>query len=152
VATWAEFEATASELAAAGRRLLVGADGVAIGFLATASAAGRPHLAPVCPIFCGERLYLSVGAHTPKRRDLADPAGYVLHAFLGKNDEEFQIAGRAREVGDEGERSAVHEAIPFPAFQQDDPIFELGIELCLWCWWENVGRPDTRPVRRRWRA
>ena len=38
--SWAEFEQAAPEQAAAGRRLLVGADGVAIGFLATA-VAGR---------------------------------------------------------------------------------------------------------------
>ncbi len=152
MASWAEFEASTSEFAEAGRRLLVGADGVAIAFLATVSAAGSPHLSPVCPIFCGGRLYLSVGARTPKRRGLGDRGAYVLHAFLGENDEEFQIAGRAREVKDDGERAAVHQAIPFPAFQAEDPIFELQVERCLWCWWENAGQPDTRPVRRRWAA
>ena len=152
MASWAEFEGAAAEFADAGRRLLVGADGVAIAFLATASSHGRPHLAPVCPIFCDGRLYLSVGARTPKRRDLADPGSYVLHAFLGENDEELQLAGHAREVRDERERAAVHQAIPFPAFQAEDPIFELDIERCLWCWWENVGQPDTCPARRRWRA
>lgn len=149
---WAGFEVAAAELAAAGRRLLVGADGVAIGFLATTSSAGRPHLAPVCPIFCGDGLYLSVGHATPKRRDLAGSGRYVLHAFLGQHDEEFQLAGAAREADDPAERTAVHAAIPFPSFQAQDPIFELGIEGCLWCWWERAGQPDTRPVRRRWRA
>lgn len=152
MASWAEFEASATGFAEAGRRLLVGADGVAIAFLATVSRAGRLHLAPVCPIFCEGRLYLSAGARTPKRRDLDDQGSYVLHAFLGGSDEEFQLAGRAREVRDEAERAAVHRAIPFPAFQPEDPIFELGIERCLWCWWENAGQPDTRPVRRRWSA
>lgn len=130
----------------------MGSDGAAIGFLATVSPEGRPHLAPVCPIFCGDELYLSVGAATPKRRDLASGGAYVLHAFLGESDEELQLAGAALEVHDAAERAAVHEAIPFASFQRDDPIFRLGVERCLWCWWENAGQPDTRRVVRRWRA
>ena len=152
MASWAAFEASAADFARAGRRLLVGADGVAIAFLATVSGRGRPHLAPVCPIFCGDDLVLSVGARTPKRGDLSERGAYVLHAFLGKDDEEFQIAGDAHEVSDSGERAAVHGAIPFAAFNREDPIFRLEIERCLWCLWENVGQPNTRPIRRRWRA
>jgi hypothetical protein len=107
MASWAEFESAAPELGAAGRRLLIGADGVAIGFLASASAGGVAHLSPVCPIFGGENLYVSAGAHTPKAADLGATGRYVLHAFLGAHDEEFQVAGRAGEVVDPAERSAV---------------------------------------------
>jgi hypothetical protein len=71
-------------------------------------------------------------------------------AFLGKNDEELQLAGRASGVLDAGERARVHAAIPFAAFGRSDPIFRLGIERALWVFWERVGQPDTRPVRRRW--
>src|SRR5262245_65151763 len=92
--TWSDFERRAPDLAAAGRRLLIGSDGVAIGFLASA-AGGRPHLSPVCPIFCSDDLYLSAGSHTPKVADLRSSGGFVLHSFLGANDEEFQIGGRA---------------------------------------------------------
>jgi hypothetical protein len=97
-------------------------------------------------------VYLSIGAGTPKRRDLADRKSYVLHALLGKNDEEFQIAGEADEVRDPQERDAVLAAIRFGGFDPRHPIFRLDIERCLWCRWENVGQPDTRPIRRRWRA
>jgi len=148
--SWAEFETSAPDFGAAGRRLLVGPDGVAIGFLASASAAGVPHLAPVCPVFCGASLYLSTGARTPKAADLRESGAYVLHAFLGAKDEEFQIAGRALEVHAPAERAAVHEAIPFAAFDRTDPIFRLSVERALWVSWERVGRPDTRAVRRRW--
>ena len=150
--SFAAFEAAAPDFAAAARRLFVGADGVAIGFLATVSARGLPHLSPVCPIFCGEGLYLSAGAHTPKANDLHASGAWVLHAFLAANDEELQLAGRAVEVGDAGERAAVHAAIPFKAFQKSDPIFRLELERALWVFWERVGQPDTRPVRRRWPA
>lgn len=148
--SWAELEGRAPDFAEAARRLLVGSDGVAIGFLATVSADGRPHLAPVCPIFCGEHLHVSAGARTPKARDLRANGAWCLHAFLGRNDEELQLSGVAEDVTEDAERAAVHEAIPFAAFDRSDPIFRLGIDRVLWVYWERVGRPDTKPVRRRW--
>lgn len=150
MASWSQFEEAAPEIAAAGRRRLVGPDGVALGFLATVSADGVPHLSPVCPIFAGSDLYLSAGAHTPKAGDLRASGRYVLHAALGANDEEFQIAGRAHEVLDSAERAAIHAAIPFAAFKTTDPIFRFSIERALWVYWERVGQPDTKPIRRRW--
>lgn len=151
MASFSGFERAAPELAAAARRLMIGDDGVAIAFLATASAAGTPHLSPVCPIFCGDHLYLSASARTPKVRDLRAGGRFVLHAFLGEHDEELQLAGCAEEVDDEGERAAVHDAIPFPSFELDDPIYRLAITRALRVYWEQAGRPDTRPVRARWR-
>jgi hypothetical protein len=150
--SWSEFERAAPDFGATGRRLLVGADGVAIGFLATTSVRGTPRLAPVCPIFSGDHVYLSTGTRTPKVQDLRANQAYALHAFLGENDEEFQIAGMAGEVLDASERSEVHGAIPFAAFNKDDPIFRLAIERVLWVYWERVGKPDTRAVRKRWPA
>ena len=81
MSSWADFERAASEFASAGRRLLVGSDGTAIAFLATvATAPPRPHLCPVCPIFCGDHLYLSAATKT-KVRDLRDNGQYVLHVM-----------------------------------------------------------------------
>jgi hypothetical protein len=150
--SFAAFEAEAPDFASAARRLLVGSDGVAIGFLATASVGGRPHLAPVCPVFCADDLYLVAAARSPKTADLRATGDYVLHAFLGQNDEELQLAGRASEIGDAATRAAVHAAIPFAAFQKSDPIFRLDVERALWVHWERAGQPDTKSVRRRWRA
>jgi hypothetical protein len=112
---------------------------------------GRPRMTAVCPIFSGEDLYLSVGAETPKRFDLVRDGRYVLHAPLGESDEEFQISGRATLVVDRYERRAVHAVIPF-SFQLSDPVFALKIDRCLWAIWEKPGQPDTRPIRRIWRA
>jgi hypothetical protein len=147
---WHGFATVSPELACAGERLLTKEGGVAIGFLATVHR--RLHLAPVCPIFCAPGLYLSVGASTPKRRDLDRDARYVLHAFLAPNDEEFRVSGRGVLVGSTDERARVHAAIRFGAFGRDDPIYELDITESMWGYWENVGRPGTRPVRRLWRA
>ncbi len=149
---WREFETAQPDLATAGRQRLVGADGVAIAFLATVSTMGRPRMAPVCPIFCDADLYLSVGAHTPKANDLRRHGAYVLHAFLGDNDEEFQIAGFASEIADPQHRARVHSAIRFGAFKVADPIFQLDIDRALWVYWERVGQPDTKPIRRTFRS
>lgn len=147
---WLEFERVAPEFAAAGRRLLVGADGVAIGFLATLRPGPAPRLAPICPIFAGGGLYVSAAGRTPKVRDLRAAPAYALHAFLGQNDEEFQISGHAVRILEEDQRQVVHEAIPFAAFDRADPIFELRVGRALWAWWERPGQPDTRVVRRHW--
>lgn len=148
---WEAFAAQAPEMAAAARRLFGEDRGDAIGFLATVAADGRPHLAPVCPVFCEGRLYLSVAAASPKRRDLEADGRFVLHAFLGEADEELQLAGRGVRVDDASERAAVHAAIRF-TFRPDDPVFRLGLERALHAWWERPGQPGTRAVRRRWRA
>ena len=150
--SWAGFERAAGDFAAAGRRRLVGDDGTAIGFLATTGTSHGPHLAPVCPIFCGDHVYVSASGSTPKARDLRQTGAFVLDAFLGENDEEFQVAGTAAEVRDLEERAAVHAAIPFPSFEPDDPIFRLTFTRALWVYWERVGQPDTKAVRRRWSA
>lgn len=144
------FAAAAPDFAAAARRLFVGADGVAIGFLATARAEGRPHLAPVCPVFCGDDLYVVAVARSPKAADLRANGAFALHAFLGANDEELQLAGAAAEVTHAEERAAVHAAIPFASFDRADPVLRLGIERALWVYWERPGQPDTKAVRRRW--
>ncbi len=147
--SFGDFERAEPEMAAAARRLLIGDDGVAIAFLATTGDRG-PHLAPICPIFAGEAIYLSAGTRTPKVRDLREDGRYVLHAFLGENDEELQLHGTGSLVEDADERTRVHEAIPFGAFGKRDPIFRFSVERALWVHWERVGQPDTRAVRRRW--
>ena len=150
LSSWQDLETGDPDLAAAGRFLLCPEGEVAIGFLATVSVASAPHLAPVCPIFCGDWLYLSVGIGTPKRRDLDRNGRYVLHAFLGPGDREFQVAGRAERIDDASQRAQVQNAIRFGAFGRDDPIYRLWIARALHVYWENPGQPGTRPVRRRY--
>ena len=150
--SWGDFESAAPEFATAARRLLIGPDDVAIGFLATASQGGTPHMAPVCPIFAGTNLYLSAASRTPKVRDLRANPRYSLHAFLGPNDEELQLLGSSYEVISETERDAVHKAIRFGSFDVEHPIFRLSIHAAVWVYWEKAGQPDTRAVRKRWQS
>jgi hypothetical protein len=142
-------EQEAPELTRRGRRLFGGES--AIGFLSTGARDARPRIAPVSPIFALHDLYLSIEKDTPKRFDLLNDGRYMLHAFLGKDDEEFQVPGRAALVSDAAERASVHAAITFQ-FQSADPIFALDLERCFWGYWENVGQPGTYPVKERWVA
>ena len=150
--SWGDFESAAPEFATAARRLLIGPDGAAIGFLATASQDGTPHMPPVCPIFAGINLYLSAASRTPKVRDLRANPRYSLHAFLGPKDEELQLLGSSYEVISETERDAVRKAIRFGSFDVEHPIFRLSILGAVWVYWERVGQPDTRAVRKRWQS
>ena len=147
--SWAQLLRSEPELAARGRRLLERA-GVPMAFVATVSNRGEPRLAPVCPIFSGDEVYLSIGAHTPKACDLRQDGRYVLHAFLGDEDEEFQISGAAELVEAADEIRRVHESIAFPVYNAADPVFRLNVGRCLWSRWET---PAERPSERRvWRS
>lgn len=146
---WRDFENAAADLAAVGRSLLFHPHRGEVGILATIDGRGRPRVAPVCPIFCGDGIYLSVGAHTPKLRDLDRTGTYALHAQVGADDLEFQIGGTARRVQAADERAAVIAAIPFPSFDPADPIFELRVERALAVSWPER---STKGRRQSWRA
>jgi hypothetical protein len=145
-----DFSQQAPEFAAAARRMLTEDGGPSVAFLGTVARDGRPRLAPFSPIFSGDDLFVSAGSRTPKRYDLVNDGRYVLHAMLGENDEELQLAGRGELVADAAARASVHADISFQ-FDAEDPIFRLAIERSLWGHWEKVGQPGTYPVRRRWK-
>ena len=151
---WEQFEALAPEISAAGKRLLYAPDAPEqgeVGLLATVDAGGTPRIAPVCPIFCTPGIYLLVARKTPKCAHLASNGMYALHALIGASDEEFQISGTVRAVTSIEERAVVIEAIPFPAYDPNDPIFELLIDRALNVSWPTPGKSVRRawPVRSR---
>ena len=148
--SWSKFEVQAPEIAKAGKRLLVGKDGVSIGYLATSSYE-VPKISPVCPVFSGDGIYLVVSKSTPKYRDLTINLNYSLHAFLGKSDEEFKITGKAFLLEDEATRISVQKDIPFGSFDENDPIFELYLDNALWAVWKDVGTENTNVARKYWR-
>lgn len=137
---WPEFKNAAPEIAAVGTTLLYNPDAGEVAILATVDARNRPWLAPFCPIFTDRGLYLLAAAHTPKVRHLQSNPRYALHALLGADDLEFQTSGSVRCVDDDTERIEVIAAIPFPSFDQTDPIFELLIERALTVIWPEPGK------------
>lgn len=145
--TWGEFTSAAPEMAAAGFKLL----NVGIAYLATIRKDGAPRLHPVTPVLADGRLFVAIPPASPKQLDLIRDGRYAMHALPGKNDDELMFTGRARLDETDATRAAVRAAANH-VIRDDDFLFEFRIDRVLWGWWEHVGQPNTRPVRRWWRA
>ena len=137
---WSDFKRAAPDIAAIGERLLHNPDAGEVAILATVDHLGRPWVAPFCPVFADRGMYLLAAAETPKVRHLAANSAYALHAMVGTDDLEFQVAGTTRLVRSDEERQAVIAAVPFPSFDANDPIFELQIGRALSVSWPQPGR------------
>ena len=157
MATWAEFAKGAPELAALGSDLR---DAFGLAFLATVRKDGSPRIHPVCPFVVRGRLFIATNAKSPKRRDLTRDGRYVLHMLPGDNDAEFQVRGQAHFVDDTETRAMILAEGPEAGAQPDgallniepeELLFEYDIQEAMMAYWEHVGQPDTRPVRKRWR-
>jgi hypothetical protein len=121
-----------------------------IAYLATVRKDGAPRVHPVTPIIAEGRLFVATALTSPKRRDLVRDGRYVIHALPGKDDAEFLIRGHAERVTDDATRAAVITAAGY-TIHDHDWIFEYDIEEAMMAVWENVGQPDTRPVREFWK-
>jgi hypothetical protein len=110
MATWAEFETDAPELAQAAARLWPGivaldsndprpeaAPCFAISYVATVRRDGAPRLHPFCPILAGGRLFAAIPRSSPKGRDLRRDPRCVIHALPGPDDDELCIRATAVE-------------------------------------------------------
>ncbi len=158
MATWAEFARAAPEMAELGSELRR-QHGLA--FLATVRKDGSPRIHPVCPFVVRERLFIATNPTSPKRHDLKRDGRYVVHMLPGKNDAEFQVRGRARFIDDaetiamvlaEGPEAGVQPDGALLNLKPEELLFEYDIAEALSGHWENVGQPDTRPVRKKWSA
>ncbi|MCH7488128.1 MAG: pyridoxamine 5'-phosphate oxidase family protein [Chloroflexi bacterium] len=153
MATWAEFAKSAPEMAEVGLKLL---ERFGLAYLGTVRRDGAPRLHPVCPFIAQGRLFVATNPTSPKRNDLMRDGRYVLHMLPGENDAEFLVRGRASQVTDAETRAMVVEgASQFGdgtlRVEPEELVFEYDIEQAATTYWENVGQPDTRPVRRSWR-
>jgi hypothetical protein len=153
MATWAEFETAAPELAGHGRRLLYRL-GIGLGFLATVRHAdGGPRVHPVCPIIAQGRLFVFVVEMSPKLRDLDEDGRFALHCFPADLDEEFYVTGTARRALEPGLRERVVAATGGKLGTHDfEVLVALDLEHALHTTWENWGQPHTRPRYEKWHA
>jgi hypothetical protein len=130
MATWAEFEAAAPDLAAEGRRLLY-RDGEGQAMLATVRGTDEPpRMNPITLGIFGGRAHAFI-LQSPKLVDLETDGRYALHSHHDPAaPSEFTLRGRASLVEDEGRRSAV--AADWP-FEVDDTyrLFEFSIDSAL---------------------
>lgn len=146
MASWAEFEKSAPDMAAEGRRLLY-QFGVGLAFLATVRKDGGPRLHPICPIVAEGGLYAFM-IHSLKAADLRRDGRYALHAFLPEDiDDEFYLTGRAVEVLDPGIRASVDAAYENDV-AEDHILFGFDIERCLLAIYRARG--EFPPTYTRW--
>jgi hypothetical protein len=148
---WGAFAGEAPEIADAGRTLLY-QFGPGLAYLATLRRDGAPRLHPVCPVVCDGGLYVFIGNHSPKLRDLLRDGRYSLHTFPSpKVDDEFMVSGTAVDAESFGVRDAVYAAYTATgATTSDDTLFELLLDRVLHAKYET--RPSWPPEYHRWRA
>lgn len=170
MATWAEFEAAAPELAGVADRLWPGitaldrgepvpTDGPCfrIAYLATVRPDGGPRLHPFCPIIAGGRLYAAIPLASPKGHDLRRDARCVLHAMPGPEDDELCIRALGREVRDDETRATVIEVVRSSGVGgmlfsvTRDPLFEFDLQRVDVARWLDIGQPGTWAERATWR-
>lgn len=141
---WADFAASAPELAAFGAQRF--SSGVA--YLGTVSALGAPRVHPVTPILADE-LYLFMEPSSPKGKDLERGSLYALHCGVANasgGECEFYLRGRARRVHSADERALAAAAASYQPAERDI-LFALSVEFAFM----NV-YTDTEPRRMRWQA
>lgn len=146
MATWAELEAGAPEIAAAGRQLLFH-PGFGFGYLATVRADGGPRLHPVNPVIAAGRLWVFV-VPSPKLEDLRRDGRFALHSTGAEDvNDELYLDGRARVVEDAALRAAATAACHF-----DPPAHHVLVELDLAhaLWAHYAEPPSFPPAYRRW--
>lgn len=148
---WSDFAAERPDMADAGRTLIYQFR-VGLGYLATVRKDGGPRVHPVCPVIANGGLYVFIGNHSPKRRDLLRDGRFALHSFPNPQvDDEFTVRGRAVRVDDATVRQIVYDAYTATgAFTSDDTLFELRLERALHA--KYGPRPSWPPVYTRWSA
>jgi hypothetical protein len=128
-ATWADLEAAAPAIAAAGRELLA-KHGAASPLLATIRGDAPPRIHPVTVAIARDGLYVFL-LDSAKRRDLAEDGRFALHCYQDPAvPTELSVRGRARLIGPGAVRTGVA-ADWF--FEVDDSywLFELRIASAI---------------------
>jgi Pyridoxamine 5'-phosphate oxidase len=167
VATWAEFEREAPDLAAVaamlwpgihalhrGERLATPQSLFDVAYLATVRRDGSPRLHPFCPVLAAGSLYAAVPRASPKGNDLRRDPRCVIHATPGPADDELCIRANAMEVSDDEARRAAVVAIGAASAvggmietMSNDPLFEFDLVRVDVARWVDIGQPRTRAER-----
>ena len=149
MATWAELEVAAPDVAAAGRRLLY-RDGRGQAMLATVRGEEEPpRMNPITLAIVGGRVFAFI-LKSPKLGDLERDGRYALHSHHDPAaPSEFALRGRARLVTDSAVQAA---AAAEWDFEVDDTyrLFEFSVDSALVG--ERPTADDWPPRYSSWRA
>jgi hypothetical protein len=149
MATWAQFEAAAPEMAGAGRRLIYRTP-IGEAFLTTVRGDGLPRIHPIYVAILGGRL-LAFMLPSPKGTDLAEDGRFALHAHQDPAaPHEFVVRGRARPIDDEADRRPAVDAWYFDVDDADHRLFEFEIEHAILG--ERATADDWPPRYTSWRS
>lgn len=171
MASWAEFESRAPELADFAARLWPGivaldrgdapppdTECFAIAYLASLRRDGSPRVHPFCPILAGGRLIAAIPRSSPKGWDLRRDCRCAIHALPGPDDDELCIRASAAEVTqDPATRDLVSRVVALSGVggmiesASADPLFEFDLIQVDVARWLDIGQRGTRAIRRTWR-
>jgi pyridoxamine 5'-phosphate oxidase-like protein len=130
MATWAELETAAPDLAAEGYRLLH-ARGHGEVLLATIRGEGLPRISAISVAIVDGRLYAFIIIKSAKLLDLARDGRYAMHTHVDEAaPSEFAIRGHATVVLDKARRAAVAAGWTFEV-DDDYRLFEFSIDAAL---------------------
>jgi hypothetical protein len=171
VATWADFEREAPDLAAVGervwpgllalsrnKRLPPGVAWFAVAYLATVRRDGAPRLPPFCPVLAGGRLFGATPRSSPKGWDLRREPRCVSHAMPGPEDDELCLTALANEVTEDAATTGLVRGVVARTgvggieATSRDPLFEFGLREVNVARWINIGQRATYADRHEWRA
>ena len=130
MATWAELETAAPDLAAEGHRLLH-ARGHGEVLLATIRGEGLPRISAISVAIVDGRLYAFIIIKSAKLLDLERDGRYAMHTHVDEAaPSEFAIRGRAVVIADPARRAAVAADWSFEV-DDDYRLFEFSIVAAL---------------------
>jgi hypothetical protein len=149
MATWADLEAVADDLASAGRKLLINcAPEWGIALLGTTRRDGAPRIGPLCIYLLGGRLYVTVEGS--KENDLRRDPRYFLHSYWGDDQDEFAMSGEVRDPAEGRERERLVELAP--RSRHSPVIRELDIASAYAVTYRNFPTPEMYAEVVSWRA
>ena len=147
MATWAEFEMEAPDIAAKGRELMY-RSGQGEALLITVPADAPPRAHPVNAGVVDGHLYTFVQGHSAKRRDLEADGRYAMHTHMDPSvPHEFLVRGHVRLVDDAATRDRIARDWFFTV-RESYPLYELMIEHALLG--ERPTANDWPPVYSSW--
>jgi hypothetical protein len=152
MATWAEFEVAAPQLAAKGRALLY-LYGPPLGYLATVRPDGGPRVHPFCPIIAKGGFWAYILRRSPKGADLRRDPRFALHAFSPTDvDDEFFVRGHAEPTEPTADLKAaiIAAAVPATVGADEEQLFHFLIERVLVATYAHRGQ--WPPSYERWSA
>jgi len=146
MASWSEFAAADSDLAAWGEKRF---ERERLAYIATLNEDGSPCVNPVHPVICQGKLLLFIAPDLPKTHNLRRDGRYAMHSLvhnLSGTGGEFHLNGQAALIEDDAVRQRAIEAACYtPAGQT--VLFELSVERAY-----STAYEDDHVKRQEWRA